>query len=145
MNCLHAYLDVIFCDKDGVVDWCIVLLEMPLTRFEECWPPPTKSFAELPQNINIVTLTLTLGPINSDLLTSLLLPHFSSSLTDTLPSLNLLCPSKTHARWSKSSLKHPIRFCSILSKFKTEFYCISSFKCVRLHFWTSPAVTIMFL
>ena len=29
------------------------------------------------------------------------------------------------ARWSKSSLKHSIRFCGIFSKFKTEFYFIS--------------------
>ena len=36
------------CDKDGVVDWCIVLLEMPLTRFEECWPLPKESLPELP-------------------------------------------------------------------------------------------------
>ena len=35
-NCLGQ----IVCGKDGVVDWCIVLLEMPLTRFEECWPLP---------------------------------------------------------------------------------------------------------
>ena len=34
-------------------------------------------------------------PINSGVLTSLLLPNFSSSLTDSLPSLNLLCHSKT--------------------------------------------------
>ena len=33
-----------------------------------------------------------------------------------------------HARWSKSSLKHSIRFYGIIfSKFKTEFYCISFF------------------
>ena len=36
-------------------------------------------------------------PINSGVLTSLLLPHHSSSLTDSLPSLNLLCHSKTDA------------------------------------------------
>ena len=47
--------------------------------------------------IIIVTLTLTLWPINSGLLTSLLLPHLSSPLTDSLPSLNLLCHSKTDA------------------------------------------------
>ena len=47
----------------------------------------------------MVTLTLTLWPINSGVLTSLLLPHLSSSLTDSLPSLNLLYHSKTHA-WS---------------------------------------------
>ena len=35
-NCLDAHLGQIVCDKDGVVDWCIVLVEMLLTRFEEC-------------------------------------------------------------------------------------------------------------
>ena len=49
--------------------------------------------------LNIVTLTLSLWPINSSLLTSLLLPHLSSSLTDSLPSFNLLCLSKTDARF----------------------------------------------
>ena len=38
----------IVCDKDGIVDWCIVLVEMPLTRFEECSPLPTESLPELP-------------------------------------------------------------------------------------------------
>ncbi len=33
-NCLDAQLGQIVCDKDGVVDWCIVPLEMPMTRFE---------------------------------------------------------------------------------------------------------------
>ena len=37
-NCVDAHLGQIVCDKDGVVDWCIVLLEMPLTRFEESLP-----------------------------------------------------------------------------------------------------------
>ena len=45
--------------------------------------------------------------------------------------LQSLMPHKNwcsiHARWSKSSLKHSIRFCDIFSKFKTEFYCISFF------------------
>ena len=51
-------------------------------------------------NLNILTLTLTLTfwPINSGVLTSLLLPHLSSSLTDSLPSLNLLGYSKTSSR-----------------------------------------------
>ena len=42
-----------------------------------------------------------------------------------------------HARCSKSSLKHSIRFCCHFSKFKTEFYCISFFQSVvtsRLYF-----------
>ena len=94
-NCLDSYLGPIVCDKDGDVDWCIVLVEMPVTRFEECWPLPKESLPEL----NIVTLTLTLWPINSGVLTSLLLPHLSSFLTDSLPSLNLLCQSKIHARF----------------------------------------------
>ena len=72
---------------------------MPLTGFEECWPLPTESLPELPYNLNIIALTLTLWPINSGVLTSLLLPHLSSSFTDSLPSLNLLCHSKTHARF----------------------------------------------
>ena len=38
-----------------------------------------------------------LRPINSGVLTSLLLTHLSSFLTDYLPSLNLLCHSKTGA------------------------------------------------
>ena len=45
-KCLDAHLGQIV--KDGVVDWCIVLVEIPLTRFEECWPPPTESLPELP-------------------------------------------------------------------------------------------------
>ncbi len=60
---------------------------------------PTESLAEQPSNLNIVTLTLRL--INS----SLLLPHLSSSLTDSLPSLNLLCHSKTDARFMQDCRK----------------------------------------
>ena len=47
-NCLDAHLGQIVCNKDGVVDWCIVLVEMPLTRFKECCPLPTESLPELP-------------------------------------------------------------------------------------------------
>ena len=46
-----------------------------------------------------------LWPINSGVLTSLLLPHLSSSLTDSLASLNLLCPSKTDARFMQDAPK----------------------------------------
>ena len=38
-------------------------------------------------------------------MTSLLLPHLSSSLTDSLPSLNLLCYSKTDAWFMQDSQK----------------------------------------
>ena len=78
---------------------------MPLTQFEECWPLTTEYLSELPQNLNIVTRTLTLWPINSGLLTSLLLPHFSSSLTDSMPSLNLLCHSETVSRFMQDDPK----------------------------------------
>ena len=44
-------------------------------------------------------------PINSGVLTSLLLPHHSSSLSDSLPSLTLLCLSKTDARFMQDSRK----------------------------------------
>ncbi len=47
-NCLDAHLGQIVSDKDGVVDWCIFLVEMSLTQFEECWSLPTESLAELP-------------------------------------------------------------------------------------------------
>ena len=43
--------------------------------------------------------------INSGVLTSLLLPHLSLSLTDSLPSLNLLCYSKTDARFMQDAPK----------------------------------------
>ena len=76
---------------------------MPLTRFEECWPLPPESLPELPWNLNIVTLTL--WPINSGVLTSLLLLHLSSFPTDSLPSLNLLCHSKTDARFMQDGRK----------------------------------------
>ena len=44
-------------------------------------------------------------PINSGVLTSLLLPHILSSFTDSLPSLNLLCHSKTHVRFMQDGRK----------------------------------------
>ena len=78
---------------------------MPPTRFEECWPFLTESLLELPKNLNIVSLTLTFWPINYGVLTFLLLPHLSSSLTDSLPSLNLLCHSKTDARFMQDAPK----------------------------------------
>ena len=31
-------------------------MEMPLTRFEECWSLPTESLLEFPKNLNIVFL-----------------------------------------------------------------------------------------
>ena len=53
-----------------------------------------------------LTLTLTLWPINSGVLTSLPLAHISSSITDSLPSLNLSCHSKTDARFMQDEVFH---------------------------------------
>ena len=127
---VDAYLCQIVCDKDGVVDWYIVRLEMLLTRFKACWPLPTESLPELPYKFNIVTLTLTLWSIHSGVLTSILLPHFSSSLTDSLRSLNLLRHSKTDTRFMQDDRKQSEAFHTFLQrfyKFKKEFYCISFF------------------
>ena len=46
-NYLDTDLAQIVCDKGGVVDWCIVRVDMLLTRFD-CWPLPTESLPELP-------------------------------------------------------------------------------------------------
>ena len=75
--------------------------------------------------------------------TPLIFPHrLPAFLASIMPLKNWY---SIHARWSKSSLKHSIRFCGIFSKFKTEFYYISFFLTSRLHFWNSPAVAIRFL
>ena len=130
---LDAHLGQIVYDKDGVVDWCIIRVEIPLTRFEECWPLPTESLPELPYNINIVTLTLTLWLINSGILTSLLLPHLSSSLTDSVPSLNFLCHSKTDARFMQHGRKAVwnipcISVAAFFPSLKQDFIAYRSFK-----------------
>ena len=57
--------------------------------------------------------------------TPLIIPHRLPVFLESLIPLNDWC--SIHARCFKSSLNHPIRFCDIFSKFKTEFYCISSF------------------
>ena len=68
-------------------------------------------------------LTLTVRPINSGVLTSLLLQHLSSSLTDSRPSLNLLCHSKTDAQFMQDAPKAvwsiPNVAVAFYSKFKT--------------------------
>ena len=112
------------------MDWCIVLLEMPLTQFEECWPLPMESLPELPYYLNIVTLTL--WPINSGVVTSLLLIHLSSFLTDSLLSLNLLCHSKTHARFMQDAPKEvwsiPYVSVTFYPSFKQNFIAYRSSK-----------------
>ena len=57
--------------------------------------------------------------------TPLIIPHRLPAFLESLMPLKNSC--SIHARRSKSSLKHSIRFCGIFSKFKTEFYSISFF------------------
>ena len=79
-----------------------------------CWKchwPDLKSAGLFPRNLflnslkNLNIVTLTLWPLNSGVLTCLLLPHLSSSLTDSVPSLDLLCHSKTQAQFMQDDRK----------------------------------------
>ena len=72
----------------------------------KCYWPDLKSAGLFPRNLFLNSLkTPTLWPINSGVLTSLLLLHLSSSLTDSLASLNLLCYEKTDARFMQDGRK----------------------------------------
>ena len=130
-NCVDAHLGQIVCDKNGVVKWCIVLLEMPLARFKECWLASSlgiSSWTALkPQDSNPNTLAYQLGCID------FLIPPTPLIILHTLPAfLESLMPLKnwcsTHARWSKSSLKHSIRFCGIFPSLKQNFLAYRSSK-----------------
>ena len=57
--------------------------------------------------------------------TLLIIPHRLPAVLESLMLLKNWC--LIHARWSKSSLKHSIRFCDIFPNFKTKFYFISFF------------------
>ena len=52
-----------------------------------------------------VSMKFFIWPINFGVLTSLLLPTLSPSLTDSLPSLNLLCPWNIYARFMQNGPK----------------------------------------
>ena len=58
--------------------------------------------------------------------TPLIIPQRLPAFLESLMPLKNWC--SIHARCSKSSLEHSIRFCGIFSKFKTQFYCINLFK-----------------
>ena len=57
--------------------------------------------------------------------TPVIIPHRLPAFLESLMPLKNWC--FINARYSKSNLKHSIRFFGIFSKFKTEFYCISFF------------------
>ena len=149
-NCLDSYLGQIVCDKDGVVDWYMELWTGNAT--DPIWRVLASSqriFSWTPlkpqhSNPNPNPLANQLWCI--DFLTPptpLIIPHRLPTFIESLIPLKNWW--SIHARCSKSSLKHSIRFCCIYSKFKTEFYCISFFLTSRLHFWNSPAVIIRLL
>ena len=68
----------------------------------KCHWPDLKSADLYRRNLFLNSLKTS---INCGVLTSLLLPHFSSSLTDSLPFLNLLCHSKTDTRFMQDGRK----------------------------------------
>ena len=97
---------------------------MSLTRFEECWPLPTESLAELP-NPNPLA--------NQFWCTDFLTPPTPHITPYRLPAfLESLMPLKNrcsiHARCSKSSLNHSIRFCGIFPSLKPNFIAYRSSK-----------------
>ena len=86
-----------------------------------CWPPLKPQHSNPNPNANQLWCIDFLTPP-----TPLIIPHRLPAFLESLMPLKNSC--SIHARWSKSSLKHSIRFSGInFSKFKTEFYCISFF------------------
>ena len=89
--------------------WCIDFLTPPTPliiphRFVEC-----SSSLALNPNPNPLANQLWCMTLN----------HRLHAFLESLMPLKNWC--SIHARWSKSNLKHSIRFCGIFSKFKTEF------------------------
>ena len=126
-NCLDAHLSQIVCDKDGVVDWCIVLpggnTTDPIWRVLatslgiSCWTPLK------PQHSNPNLNRLANQPWCIDFLippTPLIIPHRLPAFLESLMSLKNWC--------SKSSLKHSIRFCCIFPSLKQNFIAYRSSK-----------------
>ena len=73
-------------------------------------------------------------------LTPLIIPCRLPAFLESLTPLENWC--SIHARWSKISLKHSIRFCGIFFKFKIYFFLHIVLLKSRLHFWNPQAVTI---
>ena len=72
--------------------------------------------------------------------TPLIISHRLPAFLESLMPLKNSC--SIPEKWSKSSLKHSIRFCGIFLSLKQNFFAYRSFKVSWLHFWNSPAVTI---
>ena len=102
---------------------------MPLIRFEECWPRNLFLNSLKPQHSNPNPNPLANQLWCIDFRTP---PHLSSSLTVSLPSLNLLCNSKTDARFMQDCRKAvwSIPYVSIVffPSLKQNFIAYRSFK-----------------
>ena len=96
---------------------------MPLTRFDECWPLLTESLPKLPNPKTLANKLISIDFFTPP--THLIIPHRLPAFLESLMPLRNRC--SIHAKWSKSSLKHSIRFCGIFSYFKTEFFPYRSF------------------
>ena len=95
-------MKILLCERVNDLHHSIVLVEMPLTRFEECWPLPKVSLPEIPQNLNLNPLANQLWCI--DFLTPptpLIIPHRLPTCLESLMPLKNWC-----SIWSKSSLKY---------------------------------------
>ena len=123
-----------------VVDWCIVLEEMPLTRFGTVLASSTESLPETPlkpQNPNRNPLAYQLWCI--DFLsppTPLILPHRLPAFLESLMPLKKWC--LIHALWSKGSLKLSIRICGI-------FFKVQNRSLLHILLQKCPQVQIAFL
>ena len=103
---------------------------MPLTRFEECWPLPTESHPE-PHHSNPNPYPLANQFWCIDFVTPptpLIIP------TDSVPSLNLLCYSKTDARFMQDGWK---------AIWSIPYVSMAFFPCLKQNFiaYRSPKVS----
>ena len=124
-KCLDAHLGQIVCDKDGVLSrWkCPIWRVLASSDEISSWTPLKPQHS----NPNPNPLANQLWCI--DFLT----PTTPLTIPHRLPAfLKSLMPLKNwysiHARCSKSSRKHSIRFCGIFSKFKQNFIAYRSSK-----------------
>ena len=111
----------IVCDKDRVVDWCIVLVTDPIWRVltSSDWISSWTPLKPQHSNPNPDRLANQLWCI--DYLTTstpLIIPHKHPAFLESLMPLKKWFSIRV--RWSKSCWNHSIRFCGIIiSKFKT--------------------------
>ena len=68
------HLAQVVCGKNGNVDWCIVLMEMPMTQFEECWPLPTGISSGTPLKPQHSNPNPNLNPLADQLCIDFLIP-----------------------------------------------------------------------